>query len=42
MEDRLSKASKASKTLRASKKKATPTSPLIKYTLPTLDFPDLP
>jgi len=40
--DRLSNPSKASKTLRASRKKALPVTPRIKYILPQLDFPELP
>jgi hypothetical protein len=42
LEDRLLKASKASKTPRPKKRKAPPASPIIKYILPDLDFPDLP
>ena len=43
MEDRLSKvALKALKTPKASKKRASPTSPIIPYILPEFDFPNLP
>jgi hypothetical protein len=42
MDERLAKASKALKTLKAGKKKPLPDTPLIKYTLPNVEFPNIP